>query len=116
MLQEAQSDISGRIDSDAWRFPRLVCPLHEARVNSASSFKGGNPEEVEHTIIGASDYHNTIVALQPIDFIQEKALDIVGHQTIEIFKDQEARACLACLLEYSANVILVAGLAQRFDV
>lgn len=27
LLREAQSDISGRIDSDASRFPRPVCPL-----------------------------------------------------------------------------------------
>ncbi len=27
VLQEAQSDISGRIDSDAWRFLRPICPL-----------------------------------------------------------------------------------------
>ena len=70
----------------------------------------------EHTIIGASNHHDTIITLQPIYFIEEKALDIVGHQTIDIFKDEEARAFLPCFLEYRANVVLIAGLPQRFDI
>ena len=78
------------------------------------SFRGALGSE--HTIIGASDHHDTFILFQPIYFIVEKALDIVGHQTIEIFKDEEARACLPCFLEYRANVVLIAGLPQRFDI
>ena len=97
--------------------------LGDARVQSVHcrdssqrciSFRGAPGSE--HTIIGSSDHHDTIIPLQPIYFIEEKALDIVGHQTIDIFKDEEARACLPCFLEYRANVVLVAGLPQRFDI
>ena len=70
----------------------------------------------EHTIVGASDHHDAIIPLQPIDFIEKEALDIVGYQAIDIFEDEEARARLSCFLKYRTNVILVAGLSQRFDI
>lgn len=78
------------------------------------SFRGALGSE--RTIIGAPDHHDTVIPLQPIYFIQEKAPDIIRHQTIDIFKDEEARACLPCFLEYRANVFLVTGFPQRFDI
>ncbi len=70
----------------------------------------------EHTIIDASDHHDIIIPLQPIYFIEEKALDIIRHQTIDIFKDEETEIYFPCFLEYRANVVLITELSQRVDI
>ena len=79
------------------------------------SFKGALRSE--HTIIDASDHHDIIIPLQLIYFVEEKALDIIRHQTIDddIFKD-EAEIYFLCFLEYRANVVLITELPQRFDI
>lgn len=80
------------------------------------SFKGALRSE--HTIIDASDHHDIIIPLQPIYFVEEKALDIIRRQTIDddIFKDEEAEIYFLCFLEYRANVVLITELPQRFDI
>lgn len=70
----------------------------------------------EHTVIRASNHHDTIVSFQTVDFIKEKAPDLIGHEAIDILEDKEAGACLSCFVKYRTDIVLIAGLAQRFDI
>lgn len=42
-------------------------------------------------MVGAADDQDAVVALQPVDFIEEVAAHGVGDDAVEIFEDEEAR-------------------------
>lgn len=50
-------------------------------------------------MVGASDHENTVVVLEPVDFIEEVAPYVVGHDGIEILENEIAWRKLPRLVE-----------------
>ena len=63
-------------------------------------------EKNEHTMVGAANHHDTIITLEPIDFVQEKALDFVSDETVEIFEHQETGRHISCFDEDLTDRVL----------
>jgi hypothetical protein len=60
-------------------------------------------------MVSAADNEDAVVALQPVDFVEEVAPHRVRHERVEILKDEVAGRELPCFEEDLADAIFGAG-------
>ena len=58
---------------------------------------------LERTVIGTPQNQDALVAVHPIDFVQEVAPEFVRHQAVEILQDKKAGGGFPGFLEDSGN-------------
>ena len=69
-----------------------------------------------NTIVCAPNHQDPIVPFQSVNLVEEKAFDVIRHQAVYVFKNEETWAGLPRLLEDRADVIVIGQLAERLDV
>ncbi len=51
-------------------------------------------------MVGAADHEDAVVILQPIDFVQEIASDVIRDDSVEVLEDKIAWGEPPCLVKY----------------